>query len=106
MLTHNSILFQWKDPVDADWMFTRIIKKVNNKPTSPYDGDLLYVESYIKDQYSMASGIWLRDVGVTTTDKYYYGFYPADTKGTYNTTSQNIVGPIQIVHYPSVTNET
>jgi len=57
MILHSAILFQWKDPVDSDWVFTRVVKKVGTPPLNPYDGELLYVESYIKNQYSSDGGI-------------------------------------------------
>ncbi len=106
MILHSAILFQWKDPVDSDWVFTRVVKKVGTPPLNPYDGELLYVESYIKNQYSSDGGIWFRDLGVIPDTNYYYGIFPADNKGTYNTSSQNIIGPIKLVQYPQVTNET
>jgi hypothetical protein len=82
----TSISISWKDPDEPDWKGTKVIRKVDSIPQNENDGELV-VNSMVKNQHVSEA---LVDSNLTHNVTYYYGIFPYDVYGSYNTNSSNV----------------
>lgn len=83
----GKINIAWEDPEDNTWAGTKLLYKIGSYPQNPKDGTLV-VDNKTKNQYK-EQGI---DVNALTDGtKYYFMFFPYDTKNKYSLNIENRV---------------
>ena len=93
--TDKEIKINWDDAKDIiinnniinKWIGTILVKKAGSPPLSYYDGEIL-IDNKVRDNYKNTPYI---DTNVNEDIEYYYGIFPYDQNGDYNTNINNIV---------------
>lgn len=84
---NGTLKISWQDPEDLTWAGTKLVYKLGSYPQNPKDGNLV-VDNTVKNQYKN-NGV---DVNALTNgSKYYFMFFPYDSKNKYSFDVENRV---------------
>lgn len=90
----TAVTLKWTDPESAEWVGTKIVRKLGGYPADPSDGALV-IDSIVRDQYKTVGFVDHLDVPDGTM--VYYQAFPYSAEGV-SYDSANRIPPIQITY--------
>ena len=90
-ISDSEVWVKWSDPDNtiingstiSTWAGTVLVRKIGSYPESVEDGTIVIKNT----TRNIFQDIWFKDIGLTNETTYYYRFFPYNTEGVYNNSS-------------------